>query len=250
MSDWSKETAIQTQHESRAARPGDPGEPTSNRVMILRGLVWPVLSDFILPFLLYLGARQLGLSTLLALVVPSVWYIARMFVSFARGARIDRLAIFILVLVVAGMAASLVSGSARLAVVKDSAFTGVVGLFFLATRVSGRSVMSPAFRTIVMGRSEGGNAIWDDFWQRSAAFRRHFHRLDTVWGIGLLLEAAVRIVAALLMPVSTVVNLSTPLMALTFVLLASWNGIQGKALGRLLRSENLVPEPARQQMGE
>ncbi|HVX29840.1 MAG TPA: VC0807 family protein [Nitrolancea sp.] len=234
--------------------PGTRGEATSadnqderpsDRAMILRGVVWPILSDIVLPFALYSLARELGFSIVLALLVGGLWYIGRMLISVLRGTRIDRLSIFLLVLIVAGIATSLVSGSARFAVVKDSAFTGVIGIFYLVTRLSGRSVMSPAFRPLVLGKTEGGEAIWNDLWKRSAGFRRLFHRLDTVWGVGLLLEATIRIVGALLLPVSTVVNLSPVLMGVTFILLASWNGLQGKALGRLLRAEGLVP-PAEQ----
>jgi hypothetical protein len=58
-----------------------------------------------------------------------------------------------------------------------------------------------------------------------------FRRSAIVWGVGLLLEAALRIPLIYLLPIDVMVGLSTGMMVAVIVGLSIWNGWYGQRAG-------------------
>ena len=72
-------------------------------------------------------------------------------------------------------------------------------------------------------------AWWNTMWRTRPAFRRGFR---VVWGVGLLVEAAVRIPLIYVLPIQVMVGLSTVLQAAAFTLLIAWTMWYGKRMRR------------------
>ena len=105
-------------------------------------------------------------------------------------------------LVIAGIALSLVAtllgGSPRLLLVRESLITGIFGLIFLGSLLFPKPLMFYIVKTTVtkQGMSEEAFASrWS-----IPGFRFTFKLMTVVWGAGLLVEATVKIILAFTMP--------------------------------------------------
>lgn len=96
----------------------------------------------------------------------------------------------------------------RFLLAKDGWLTAVVGLALLATLRARRPVMFVVGRAMVRKSGESADD-WDELWDTSARFRRVWRMLTAIWGVGVLLDAAVRVVMAYTLPIDAVPALST-----------------------------------------
>lgn len=119
-----------------------------------------------------------------------------------------------------GMATGFVTGDARFLLAVKSLATGVVGVLFLVTAVRGRRPL-----TLAAQQSWAPHAAAELARQYAAhPAVRHGHRLcSTVWGLGLVGEALVRVVIITLLPLSAAVGASTALLVVAIGGLSLWN---------------------------
>lgn len=181
-----------------------------------------LLMDLVVPVAAYYLLRLAGLDPLPALILGVVPTLVFLVGQAIHRRRLDALGVFVLVLVVACIAVSLVTGSPRFLLAKGGAVTGVIGLGFLATLWMARPLPFTLARAMLR-RTPMGAALhtdsWDERWDRNPWFRRVW-RVDTVmWAAGLLADSAVRVVMAYTLPVDAVPALSAGLWAVTFVAL-------------------------------
>jgi intracellular septation protein A len=202
--------------------------PTGSPIL---GLMRMMLLDVGLPLLAYYGLHAVGVSDYRALLAGSV--VAGLRVAFValRSRRLDGFAAFLMVLFAVGLALAFVTGDARFMLAKDSIGTAVTGLIFLGTCVVGRPMMFHAAQRFSATTSEK-RAWWNTKWQTSAGFRRGFRVMSMVWGVGLLVEAAVRIPLIYVLPVPVMVGLSTLLQVAAFTLLMAWSVWYGRRMRR------------------
>ncbi|HEX5348532.1 MAG TPA: VC0807 family protein [Pseudonocardiaceae bacterium] len=119
-----------------------------------------------------------------------------------------------------GLALSFATGDARFMLAKDSVGTAVAGLIFLGTCVVGRPMTFYAAQRF--SATSEKQTWWNIKWQTSPGFRRGFRVMSMVWGVGLLIEAAMRIPLIYVLPIHVMVGLSTVLQAAVFTLLIAW----------------------------
>jgi hypothetical protein len=158
----------------------------------LRGIAKSVLMNAALPFVVYSAlTNMLHTSDFVAVVASGVPPLLDSALGIVRSRRIDFLAGFVLVGLVAGLIPSLMSGSTQLLLVRESLITGVMGLVYLASLLTPRPMAFYFSRYFVTGNDPTNIARFNDLWQHTAF--RHAMRLSTVvWGIMLCLEAATR----------------------------------------------------------
>ena len=111
-----------------------------------------------------------------------------------------------------------VTGDPKLIILKDSAFTGVVGIAFLLSLVKGRPLTLEARRAWSPKQAQE----IDEVWRTSAAARHGYRVTSLVWGVAMLAEASLRAILVFLLPVSGMVALSTAMWVTTVVLLVFW----------------------------
>lgn len=164
-------------------------------------MVRMLLVNAIAPYVVYvLCEPRVGNFAALALsavppMVEGVW-------SIVRQRRVDIVA----ALVLGGIAVSLVlialGGSARMLLLRESLLTCVVGVVLAGSVAMRRPLLFYLSRQMAAAGDPAGHARWNERWEREPALRRSLRVLSLVWGVGLVVEMAVRTVMLLGMETS------------------------------------------------
>jgi hypothetical protein len=188
----------------------------------LRRQLGLLVLDIGAPIGLYYGLRGAGVSNLVALgagaLVPAVGVI----VQLITRRRLDGVGGVVVVSVLATIALSLITDNPRFLLAREGFITALWGLWFLATLRAGPGKRPAAFRLarpLMEGRSSFGRASWDELWAREPAFGRIWRVSTVMWGAGLLVDAALRVLMSYTLPVSVVPGLGGALWPVTFLLL-------------------------------
>ena len=174
--------------------------------------------DIGLPLVAYYGLHAFGADTWVALLAATIASGARTVWITVRQRRFNPFSALMLAVFGVGLLLAFVTGDPRLIILKDSAFTGVVGIAFLLSLVKGRPLTLEARRA---WSPKEAREI-DEVWRTSAAARHGYRMTSLVWGVGMLAEASLRAILVFLLPVSVMVALSTAMWVTTVVLLVFW----------------------------
>ena len=118
-----------------------------------------------------------------------------------------------------GLVLALVSGDPRFLLLKNSVVTGVLGLVFLGTTLFGTPLTLAASQSFQPARKAELRQEYD-----TDPHVRRGHRLSsTVWGVGLVLEALVRVPLVFLLPISVMVALGEVMTIAVIGGLLAWN---------------------------
>jgi hypothetical protein len=178
-------------------------EPPSAR-RILRSLVPNLVISGVFPYIRYQVLTGNGVAAVTALVAGSAFPLAYALWDWIRAHRLNFIAGISLFFIVISAVASLVSGSTRFTLLKESFFTGVFGLVFFGSLLASRPVMFYIARESSTGGDPEMGRQWDDRWQY-ASFRRGMRVMTVMWGTTFIADALIR--AALVFILSTSVFL-------------------------------------------
>ncbi|GHF08684.1 VC0807 family protein [Streptomyces morookaense] len=204
---------LQEQHERQAAeeetarahRPTEREKAAGLRRHLARQLVL----ELALPLGSYYGLRAAGWGQWQALAVGSLLSVPWLVHGMVRQRRIDATALFSLVLMFVGTLMAMVTGDARVLLIRDSWIFGLMGLWILGTLPTRRPFILAMGRTIAVAKAgEAGAREWESRWEEEA-FRRHIRVISAVWGAVFALDAGVRVVLACTLPVDLIVAVST-----------------------------------------
>ncbi|BFV56161.1 hypothetical protein KCMC57_up12650 [Kitasatospora sp. CMC57] len=170
-----------------------------------RRLIESLVFELALPLGGYYVMVGLGLSQWAALTISGVVALPWLVHGLVKRGRIEVMPVFTLVLLVAGALMSVVTGSPRTLLVRDSWLFGVAGLWVLGSLATQRPFMLSAGRSVVASKvGEEAATAWAGRWRTEPVFRHHLRLLTAVWGAGFLADAVLRVVFACTLPVSTV----------------------------------------------
>jgi hypothetical protein len=170
----------------------------------------PVLVDLVLPLLIFYGLRQAGVGIVGATLAGSVIPAARTIHSLVRGKSVDWMAVFMLTALAVGTIAALLMHSPRLLLAKDGVITALCGFWMLGTLFAGKPLLLSIGRGIAEAkRGKGGGEVWASRWNAEPRFRHGLRLITAVWGVGLVLDAVVRVVIAYALPLDTVPGVTT-----------------------------------------
>lgn len=192
----------------------------------LRQLLPELVANFLLPWLCYRWAvPQWGETAgLIASSLPPLLWSG---IELLRFRRIDALSLLVLAGILLSLLAMLLGGSPRVLLMRESLLSGLFGLAFLLSLLSGKPLVFYLARATVARESDVGLQRFEQRWQE-AGFRRGIRLLTLLWGVGLTLETLLRAVMVCTMPVERFLLLSPfvsyGLMAL--MLLLTWRGRQ------------------------
>lgn len=207
-----------TTNESTTDSASDPTTQRPSAFAIFTTLLW----DVGLALAAYYGARALGFSPYVSLLTGTVVSGLRVGYVAVRARRLDGFAAFLLTIFGVGLALSFVTGDDRFLLLKDSFGTALAGLIFLGTCLFGRPLIFYAAKRTTTVSDPEREARWETRWREEPAFRRTFVLLSVGWGVGLLVEALVRVPLVYLLPIDVVPALSTALQIAAFVVLIFW----------------------------
>ncbi|WP_067566475.1 VC0807 family protein [Nocardia acidivorans] len=201
-------TAIDTTQAAprAAARPG------------IRRMLAPIARDIAIPMAVYFGLHWMGYSDFTALLGGAVASAAIVLIPAVRARRLDPIAAIVLIGFVIGLVGSLISGDPRIMIVRDSVGTAGLGLAFLISAVIGKPLTYAAMRKALAGAPERLAEI-ETSYRTEPSVRRTHRGIAMLWGAGLSGEAALRIVLAYQLPISTMAWLSSVLMVGTIAVL-------------------------------
>lgn len=200
-----------------------------------------ILLDVVGPVVVYYLLTGNGVGDVPALVISGAVPAVSLVITAVLERRVDEIGLIVLILLAVSVVAALLFNDPRVLLIKDSAVTGLFGLVFLA------SLLAPRPLTFFFGRkfATGGNparvAWWNGLWQ-FAAFRHVQRVLAVVWGVGLLAEAALRVVLALLLPVPVMVVINSVLPLAVTALLVTGTIVYGRR-ARAAAGDNVPAEP-------
>jgi len=111
----------------------------------------------------------------------------------------------------AGIAVSFLTGDPRAMIAKDSLISSVIAITILASVAIRRPLMSAGLKPYLTRGVAERVAAWNRLSACSSRFRRLELLFSAIWGLALLAECTARLVGAYLLPVTTMVWLSTVL---------------------------------------
>ena len=183
------------------ARPANPARAG------IRNLVL----DVAIPVGSYYVARAAGCDLFAALIISSALPLVRTVVALVRGQKLDGLALVVLAVNAVSLGISFWSGNPRFMLAKDGAVTSVLGIAILASVLARRPLMTAGMRPFVSRGNAVKEAAFGQLLDTSARFRQLEARFSVIWAGAFLAECAARVTVAVILPVNTVVWLSTVL---------------------------------------
>jgi intracellular septation protein A len=199
-----------------------------------------VVFDFLVnlggPFLIYqlvAGHVSETEALLLSSAPPILWSVGQLIWS----RKLDVLSILVIAGIALSLAATLLGGSPRLLLVRESFITGIFGLVFLGSLLFPKPLLFYLAKPTMakQGMSEEGLASrWS-----MPGFRYIFYLMTVVWAIGLLVEATLKIFLAFTMPFGQFLFVSPIISYAIFFGLLGWSiwyGNQRRKAGQRLAS--------------
>jgi len=182
-----------------------------------------VAVNFVLPWLVYRWAEpEWGTSGALiaSSVPPTVWSIGQ----WLQHRRVDAVSIIILAGIALSILATVLGGSPKALLMRESLISGIVGLAFLLSMFSRRPLMFYLARATLVRQNAEHAAKFDQFAIReNGRCAGWLVTMNAVWGTGLVIEAMIRV---------ALIETLTPGQVL---LISPWvtYGTQKRAVGRL-----------------
>jgi hypothetical protein len=166
----------------------------------LRGLLISLVINVGLPLLIIRLLTQYQHTTeLTALSVAAVVPLLSTIVELVWHRRLDIIAIFYLLGTLTSIVAIFLGGDARLLIIRESFFTGALGLVCLLSLLMPRPLMFYVGRQMLAGNNATKLANFNAGWQQP--YGRFVHRLITaVWGVAYIGEFIVRVILAYTLP--------------------------------------------------
>jgi hypothetical protein len=206
-------------------------EASAQRQMLL-GLIPSIVVNGVLPFVLYQVLTGRGVPMLTALLLTSIFPIAGIAFGRMRRGSLDAIGLISLIFIAAGIATSFISGNPRFYLVKESFGTAAFGLALLISLAFPRPIMFYLSRQGATGGSPEAVAHWNGLWTAAPLFRHVLRVITVVWGLGLLTEAAVRVVLALVAPAPVVLAVGQVMAYAVIAVLLLWSFSYGRSAQR------------------
>jgi len=163
----------------------------AQRSKILRSIIMTIVINGVVPVVLYVLLRHV-MPSLTALVIATLVPLLENAVHIWKRRSIDTFGLLMLSSFVLGAGLALLGGSERLVLVRESIVTAAVGCWFLISLLFRKPLIYQMAQRFV---GEEKAAVYKQKWEEP--YTRFVFRLMTaVWGMMLLLEAAVRVVLA------------------------------------------------------
>jgi hypothetical protein len=204
------------------------------------------------PIAIYYLLHSLGMSNLVALSIAALPPASGVIYSLATRRRTDGVGLVVVVTVAASLIMSVVTHSPRFILAKDGLTTGLWGVWFVASVGARRPAAFIFTRPLMEGRRVFSAGSWDTLWDTEQRFRRIWRVASVMWGVGLLVDGAVRIVISYTLPIDVVPGLGGLLYPVTFVVLQivtntyyHWAGLYRILGARWIRPPSAPTEPTK-----
>ncbi len=184
-----------------------------------------VIFDVAAPLVAYKVLRSAGLSAVSALLLSGVFPALGVTIGAVRNRRLDAVGALVLAGIVVGTVLGLASHSARLLLVEGSVPTGVFGVVCLGSLWARHPLMFTVAREFTGPDTAKGQEM-TRLWQHDG-YRHVLRVITAVWGVGFLLEAALRVVIVYHTSTGTALTISKITPFLFGGILSAWTVAYG-----------------------
>jgi hypothetical protein len=191
----------------------------------LRSVAMIVIVDMAAPLAAYSLLRSAGLTAVTALLLSGVFPALGVTVGVIRHRRLDVVGALVLAGIVVGTVLGLVSHSARLLLVEGSVPTAVFGVACLGSLWARHPLMFGFAREFTGPDTARGREM-TRLWQYDG-YQHVFRVITAVWGVALLLEAALRLVIVHNTSTGTALAISTVTPFLWVAIISAWTVAYG-----------------------
>jgi hypothetical protein len=212
----------------RDAEPAAPARP--ERASRLRSVAKIAVIDVAAPLIAYRLLRSAGMGTVPALVLSGVFPALGVAFGVIRRRRIEVVGALVLDGILAGTVLGLVSHSARAVLLEGSVPTAIFGLGCLGSLWTRRPLMF-GMAVEFIGPDTAKGREMTSLWQYGE-FRRVFRVITAVWGVGFLLEAALRVVVVYNTSTGTALALSKVTPYVWVAVFIAWTVAYGRYQGK------------------
>jgi hypothetical protein len=179
------------------------------------GFLPTLFFDIVLPIGLYYTLRGAGFSEVSSLLISASAPAAHALYRAVRHREINAIGVFTLAILAVSALATLLTGNPRTALARNGAFTALAAVWLFVTLFSKRPFTYQAAKAMLPRRS----AAMEHLLATDPSFVRVWRGITTLWGWGLLVDSALRVVMAYTLPVDTVPALDGVLYAVTWLAL-------------------------------
>ncbi|HLI87090.1 MAG TPA: VC0807 family protein [Ktedonobacteraceae bacterium] len=175
-----------------AAQANPTAPQKSSRTAVLLGIAFSILINGVLPFIIYTAlTNYTSLSNYIALVLTGVPSLIDSIVGILRRKRMDILAGIVLTGIAVSLILIALGGSPKVYLIRESFFTVALAIAYLISLLFPRPLAFYFARHFSTGNRADNVAWFNTLWQYPQ-FRHTMRVITAVWGIGFLLEAAIR----------------------------------------------------------
>ena len=197
----------------------------------------PIVLDVGMPLAAYYGLHGAGVNNTTSLLAGGGMPLIRALISLVRRQRVDALTGFMIILFLAAGLLAFWSGNPRFLVAKESLGTGLGGLWIIWSAFTARPLTYSTTRPFVTRGESAALAVWDRLADRPGKFRRILRGLSLMWGIGLVIDCALRLIVAFTMPVSTAVGISALVLIVVIIALGLVSTVAGGVMRVVIDAE-------------
>jgi len=201
--------------------------------------------DIAAPLAAYGLLRSAGLSAVTALVISGVFPAAGVTIGIVRHRRLDVIGALVLAGIAVGTVLGLISHSSRLVLLEGSVPTAIFAFGCLVSLRARRPLMF-SFALEFVGPDTANGREMTRLWQYEE-YRRVFRVITVVWGVGFLVEAAIRVVIVYNTSTGTALAISKVLPFVWAAIFCAWTfayGAQQKRKGERLEAAATAAEAA------
>lgn len=169
-----------------------------------RSIVSLLIINIAIPYGCYTVLKNNHASDAIALGVSAIAPALASLISVLRSRHINIISLFTLGGLLVGLAATFIGGDPHVLLLRESLFTGVLGLICFVSLLFPRPLMFLAGRSLIAGNDPAHLARYNQLWQKP--FARHTSRVMTiVWGVIYACDFLLRLLLVYTLPLATVV---------------------------------------------
>jgi hypothetical protein len=178
----------------------------------VRRVVGPILRSVVLNAVIPLGLYYLAKSyvsdsEVLALGVAALFPIIESVLDLAGKKTVDPVAVIVLGGVVVSIVSVVMGGSVKLLLIRESLFTGALGIACFGSLLLRRPLMFYFGRFFLAGKDPQKSAAFESRWERPR-FRFVSRLITVVWGAAFSMEFSIRVLMVYTLSTSTVLAAS------------------------------------------
>jgi hypothetical protein len=180
-------------------------------------IIVSVLINIVLPYLIYTILKT-HITSIIALSLAACVPLVDTLYHLIKDKKLDTFSSFIFLGIVLSIVAAWIGGDERFILLRESYVTGIMGLVFLLSLLTPKPLIYYFAIRFISNKS-----VITKRWEEEVSFRHFIRIMAAVWGIGLMIEALVKVVIVYEFPISKALVISPIAQYIIIAILIYWN---------------------------